>query len=97
MFGNVPVNTMSTHRREDHARESNVPLWVAGLRIKIFLALFPAAVHLDTPPGSRSFACKNRAQGIVSRRIVMLEWQPSIAEAFRQPSSCQNEHYACHT
>jgi len=56
MFGNVPVNTMSTHWRRDHARESDVPLWVAGQRIKIFLALLPSAVHLDTPPGSGNFA-----------------------------------------
>ncbi len=29
------------------ARESEFPLWVAGQRVKIFLALFPSAVHLD--------------------------------------------------
>jgi hypothetical protein len=32
------------------------PLHFPGQRIKIFLALLPSAVHLDTPPGSGNFA-----------------------------------------
>ena len=47
--------------------------------------LSPWLLHLDSQPGSRSFACRNRAREIVSRRIVMLEWQPSIADAFPEP------------
>jgi len=46
------VNALAWHR----VRESGLPLCVAGQRIKIFLALLPSAVHLDTPPDSGSSA-----------------------------------------
>lgn len=60
------------------ARESGVPLWVAGLRVKVVSPCCPDCSTVDSQPGSRIFARRNRAQEIVSRRIVMLEWQPSI-------------------
>jgi len=54
------VNALAWHR----VRESGSPLYVAGQRIKIFLALFPSAVHLDTPPGSGRFAFRiSRTRG----------------------------------
>jgi hypothetical protein len=63
------VNALTWHR----VRESESPLYVAGQRIKIFLALFPSAVHLDTPPGSGSFAFRiSRTRGF-SRQSNYLE------------------------
>jgi hypothetical protein len=36
-------------------------LYVAGRRVKLFLALPPSAVQLDPPPGSGAFAFRFRA------------------------------------
>jgi hypothetical protein len=46
----------SPQSRVVRARESEALLCVAGQRVKILLALFPSALHLDPPPGSGSFA-----------------------------------------
>jgi len=63
------INALAWYR----VRESEFPLYVAGQRIKIFLALLPSAVHLDTPPGSGNFAFRiSRTTGF-SRQFNHLE------------------------
>lgn len=53
--------------------ESESQLYVAGERIKIFLALLPSVVHLDTLPGSESFAFRISRTGGFSRPSIYLE------------------------
>ncbi len=69
-------------------RESESPVYLAGQHIKIFLALFPSAVHLDTPPGSGSFAFRiSRTRGF-SRQSNYLELNAyflRLLERFLQP------------
>jgi hypothetical protein len=69
-----------------------------GLRIKIFLALFPSAVHLDTPSGSRSFARRNRAWQLYRAELSCWNgnYPDTIIDVLNRPPY-QNEHYACHT
>src|ERR1022692_2915221 len=50
MFGNVPVNTMATHRRKDYERESDLLLWVAGLRVKVVSPYCPGCSTLTRRP-----------------------------------------------
>jgi hypothetical protein len=69
MFPSHVVNALAWHR----VRESGLPLCVAGQRIKIFLALLPSAVHLDTPPGSGRFAFRISRTGGFSRQSNYLE------------------------
>ena len=58
------------------ARESEFPLWVAGQRVKIFLALLPSAVHLDPLTVSRKTASRILRAGLLSLILIS---QPGIS------------------
>jgi hypothetical protein len=66
-------------------------LYVAGQRIKIFLALSPPAVHLDTPLGSRTLAFRSaRTEDTFQQNHHAFGWH---ALDFRPANkkSCQNQ------
>ena len=69
-FGRMPEDAPLTswRSRGGLVRESEVRLWVAGQRVKIFLALFPSAVHLDSLPGSRSLLLWFHARRMALRK-----------------------------
>ena len=75
MFPSTLINALARYR----ARDSDAPLWVAGLRVKVVSPCCPGCSTVDSQPGSRSFARRNRARQIASQRIITLDWQPFVA------------------
>jgi hypothetical protein len=78
------------------AREPDFPLYVAGQRLKIFLALIPSAVHLDPLTVSESPAFRILRAGLL-RGILSIncgfpgnpspgpaEWIATFASAVQQ-------------
>jgi hypothetical protein len=49
------IKNGTAQSRRGRARDSKAPLWVAGQRVNLLLALPPSALQIDPPPGSRSF------------------------------------------
>ena|SRR6266480_1747663 len=63
--------------RDGRARESNVPLLVAGQRVNLLLALLPSALQIDPPLGSRSLLV-----GFCARENSCTDWENPLTESF---------------
>jgi hypothetical protein len=54
VFGNAPINIMSTHPLVDRVRELEIRLWAAGRRV-MYCSPHPAALHIAPAARLREF------------------------------------------
>ena len=75
------LSFVGAQSRPSRARESSIPLYVAGRRVNLLLALFPSALQIDPPPGSGELLLGFCARGKSRGRFIMSptrSWHGSV-------------------